>query len=162
MVSHPFTSCLLQQGDGKTSGKEADDLEDDLENEEDTKQPLRTTFELSDTLYAEAELEDTDLVYLWLGVRVPLLSLACTHAYSPITLFVYFAQANVMLSYKIPEAITLLTDKMKAAETNLTSVEEDLEFTREQITIMEVNTARIYNWDVKRRREKRLKEEGKI
>jgi hypothetical protein len=67
-----------------------------------------------------------------------------------------------MLSYKIPEAITLLTDKMKAAETNLTSVEEDLEFTREQITIMEVNTARIYNWDVKRRREKRLKEEGKM
>lgn len=30
--------------------------------------PLATTFELNDTLYAEAQLEDTDTVYLWLGV----------------------------------------------------------------------------------------------
>ena len=30
---------------------------------------MRTTFELNDTLYAEADLEDTDEVYLWLGVR---------------------------------------------------------------------------------------------
>jgi hypothetical protein len=29
---------------------------------------MKTTFELNDTLYAEAELEDTDTVYLWLGV----------------------------------------------------------------------------------------------
>lgn len=27
-----------------------------------------TTFELNETLYAEAELEDSDTVYLWLGV----------------------------------------------------------------------------------------------
>ena len=32
------------------------------------KKPLTTTFELNDTLYAEAQLEDTDTVYLWLGV----------------------------------------------------------------------------------------------
>jgi hypothetical protein len=30
---------------------------------------MKTTFELNDTLYAEAELEETDTVYLWLGVR---------------------------------------------------------------------------------------------
>jgi hypothetical protein len=29
---------------------------------------VKTTFELADTLYAEAELEETDTVYLWLGV----------------------------------------------------------------------------------------------
>ena len=49
----------------------AEDLEDlDLENddEEASKKPLVTTFELNETLYAEAELEDTDVVYLWLGV----------------------------------------------------------------------------------------------
>lgn len=48
-----------------------DDLDDDLEDEdESTSGPLKTTFELNDTLYAEAELEDTDTVYLWLGVRL--------------------------------------------------------------------------------------------
>ena len=34
------------------------------------KKPLKMTYELNDTLYAEAELEDTDTVYLWLGVRI--------------------------------------------------------------------------------------------
>ncbi len=63
-----------------------------------------------------------------------------------------------MLSYKIPEAIALLKSKLEAAETSLENTIEDLEFIREQLTIMEVNTARVYNWDVKRRRERREKE----
>ena len=68
-----------------------------------------------------------------------------------------------MLSYKLPEAIALLSSKLEAAEASLKTVIEDLEFLREQITVMEVNTARVYNWDVKRRRELREKEalEGK-
>ncbi|GJE89090.1 Prefoldin domain-containing protein [Phanerochaete sordida] len=120
----------------RREGTKSDDEDDlDLDNEEDAgeKKALKTTFELNDTLYAEAELEDTDTVYLWLG-------------------------ANVMLSYKIPEAIALLKSKLESAETSLTNVIEDLEFLREQITVMEVNTARVYNWDVKRRRELREKE----
>lgn len=63
-----------------------------------------------------------------------------------------------MLSYKLPAAIELLRSKHEAAEKSLAGVIEDLEFLREQITVMEVNTARVYNWDVKRRREQRLKE----
>ena len=63
-----------------------------------------------------------------------------------------------MLSYKLPAAIELLRTKLEAAQSSLDTVVEDLEFLREQITVMEVNTARVYNWDVKRRREKRLKE----
>lgn len=56
-----------QEGKKPVSGE--DDLEDDLdEGSEDAQKPMRTTFELNDTLYAEAELEDTDTVYLWLGV----------------------------------------------------------------------------------------------
>lgn len=57
--------------EGKTSQSE-DDLEDDLEDEEPTSssRPFKTTFELNDTLFAEAELEDTDTVCLWLGVSV--------------------------------------------------------------------------------------------
>ncbi|KAH7882732.1 Prefoldin subunit 3 [Phlebopus sp. FC_14] len=118
--------------------KKADDPGDDLEDEDDDDDDgesetklLTTTFELNDTLYAEAQLEDTDTVYLWLG-------------------------ANVMLSYKIPAAISLLRSKLDSAETSLKATIEDLEFLREQLTVMEVNTARMYNWDVKRRRERRL------
>lgn len=57
--------------EGKSKAQDDDDDLDDLDDEEDaTKKPLTTTFELNDTLFAEAELEDTDTVYLWLGVRV--------------------------------------------------------------------------------------------
>ena len=63
-----------------------------------------------------------------------------------------------MLSYKLPAAISLLRSKLEAAQKGLEAVIEDLEFLREQITVMEVNTARVYNWDVKRRRELREKE----
>ncbi|KAI0641040.1 Prefoldin subunit 3 [Trametes meyenii] len=115
------------------------DADDDLEDDDAAETPLTTTFELNDTLYAEAQLEDTDTVYLWLG-------------------------ANVMLSYKLPSAISLLRSKLDSAQSSLSTVVEDLEFLREQITVMEVNTARVYNWDVKRRRELREKEasEGKL
>jgi hypothetical protein len=60
-----------------------------------------------------------------------------------------------MLSYKISSAIELLKSKLEAANTSLNNTIEDLEFIREQMTVMEVNTARVYNWDVKRRRDKR-------
>ncbi|KAF9039964.1 prefoldin subunit [Panaeolus papilionaceus] len=124
---------LQERREGKQKLGDADD--DDLDEEEgdDTKKPLKTTFELNDTLYAEAELEDTDTVFLWLG-------------------------ANVMLSYKLPAAISLLQSKLDVAQNSLKNTIEDLEFLREQLTIMEVNTARVYNWDVKRRRE--LREAG--
>ncbi|EAU87397.1 prefoldin subunit [Coprinopsis cinerea okayama7 len=123
--------------DRKAGKSKSEDDEDDLDDEEDDgePQPFKTTFELNDTLYAEAEIQDTDTVYLWLG-------------------------ANVMLSYPIPEAISLLQSKLDAANLTLSNTIEDLEFLREQLTIMEVNTARVYNWDVKRRRERRLAKEA--
>ena len=129
-----------------------DDL--NLEDDEAGGKPLVTTFELNETLYAEAEIEDTDVVYLWLGVLHPYHRLST----SAVPLTEILQQANVMLSYKIPEAIELLATKLKNAEVSLQSLQDDLEFLREQITVMEVNTARLYNWDVVRRRERRLKE----
>lgn len=65
-----------------------------------------------------------------------------------------------MLSYKLPAAIALLKSKLEVAQTSLDNTIEDLEFLREQLTIMEVNTARVYKWDVKRRRERREKDEA--
>ncbi len=58
-----------------------------------------------------------------------------------------------MLEYPLEEAVELLANKLDAAEHNVKGIIEDLEFLREQITVMEVNTARVYNYDVRRRRE---------
>ncbi|GAQ07306.1 probable prefoldin subunit 3 [Aspergillus lentulus] len=101
--------------------------------------PTNTTlrFELNDTLYARAEISpaDTDEVYLWLG-------------------------ANVMLAYPISEAETMLSEKLSAAEQSLANCDEDLEFLREQITTIEVATARVYNWDVVQRRKEKAEGKG--
>ena len=72
--------------------------------------PLEATFELNDTLYAKALVPATEEVYLWLG-------------------------ANVMLSYPIAEAETLLEGKLSGAQQTLENCEEDLDFLREQITV---------------------------
>ncbi|KAL1619158.1 peptide chain release factor 1 [Diplodia seriata] len=96
--------------------------------------PIETTFELNDTLYAKAQIPPTDEVYLWLG-------------------------ANVMLAYPIPEAEDLLDNKLKTAQLSLSNCEEDLDFLREQITTLEVATARVYNWDVAQRRKERIEAE---
>ncbi|OLY79288.1 Prefoldin subunit 3 [Smittium mucronatum] len=96
-------------------------------NREDTENPIETSFELYDTLYTQAEIKQPDKVCLWLG-------------------------ANVMLEYTLEEAKDLLESKLKSAKQSLENAIEDLDFLREQITTMEVNTARTYNWDVKQRR----------
>lgn len=57
-----------------------------------------------------------------------------------------------MLSYPIDEAIELLDNKLKLAQIAFNNAIEDLEYLREQTTITDVNTARIWNFDVKRRR----------
>ncbi|GAC72991.1 molecular chaperone Prefoldin, subunit 3 [Moesziomyces antarcticus T-34] len=101
-----------------------------LQQKKDDPDSIQTTFELNDTLYAKAQLDPVDTVHLWLG-------------------------ANVMLEYPLEEAISLLSAKLAGAEKSLAASKEDLDFLREQITIMEVNTARVHNWDVKRRRERR-------
>ena len=92
-------------------------------------------------------------------------------------------QANTMLMYPLAEAEELLSTKLQSAKTSLGEVAEDLEWIREQVTVMEVNFARVHNvrstslpsppplpflnpcyemrdrpdsqWDVKRRREQK-------
>lgn len=88
--------------------------------------PMETRFLLADNLYCKASVPPTDKVCLWLG-------------------------ANVMLEYDIDEAQALLEKNLSTATRNLDSLEEDLDFLRDQFTTTEVNMARVYNWDVKRR-----------
>ncbi|TQS33851.1 hypothetical protein Golomagni_05792 [Golovinomyces magnicellulatus] len=107
-----------------------------LKLRKDETEPIESTFELNETLYARANIAATDEVYIWLG-------------------------ANVMLSYPIDEAETLLDSKLSTAKTSLTNCEEDLDFIREQITTMEVATARVYNWEVMQKRKEKKEEEEK-
>ncbi|KAI1315986.1 hypothetical protein EDD11_010568 [Mortierella claussenii] len=102
---------------------------------EDNTKEIETLYELNDTLYATSKVQPTGKVCLWLG-------------------------ANVMLEYPVEEAADLLVSKLEGALKTLKNTEEDLVYLRDQITTMEVNTARVYNWDVKQRRLARAKAEA--
>ncbi|KTG46317.1 hypothetical protein cypCar_00001321 [Cyprinus carpio] len=97
-----------------------------MQKKKDTTDPMKTHFLLADNVYCKASVPPTDKVCLWLG-------------------------ANVMLEYDIDEAQALLEKNFATASRNLDSLEDDLDFLRDQFTTTEVNMARVYNWDVKRR-----------
>lgn len=97
-----------------------------LQTDKNNSQELETQFVLSDQVYAKAVIAPTDKVCLWLG-------------------------ANVMLEYTLNDAQELLTKNIATAKKTLKCIEHDLDFLRDQFTTTEVNMARVYNWDVKRR-----------
>eukprot|EP01095_Lingulamoeba_sp_RSL-Kostka_P003434 TRINITY_DN1440_c0_g1_i2.p1 TRINITY_DN1440_c0_g1~~TRINITY_DN1440_c0_g1_i2.p1 ORF type:complete len:206 (+),score=69.57 TRINITY_DN1440_c0_g1_i2:43-618(+) len=86
-----------------------------------------TQFELSDHLFATASINKPQSVCLWLG-------------------------ADVMLEYPINEAKELLETNVGKLKENLEKSIEDLEFLKSQMTTVEVNIVRVYNYDVKKRR----------
>ena len=92
-----------------------------------TTKPTSTLYELSDTVYANALIEPSSKVFLWLG-------------------------ANVMCEYDLEEASKLLSDKLNVIETNLETCQSDLDYLKEQVTTMEVNMARVYNYEVKNKK----------
>jgi len=59
-----------------------------------------------------------------------------------------------MLEYDLKGAKELLMRNRDSAETTLVILNEDIDFLSEQIVTLEVNIARIHNWDVKQRRQK--------
>ena len=63
--------------------------------------------------------------------------------------------ANVMLEYSLDDAEELLKKNKESAEKNVQQIAFDLGYLRDQMTITEVTMARLYNWDVKRRKEKK-------
>lgn len=56
-----------------------------------------------------------------------------------------------MLEYPIEEAIALLVKNLETAKKNLKQLDKDLDFLKDQMTTTEVNIARVYNWDVRKR-----------
>eukprot|EP00842_Homolaphlyctis_polyrhiza_P004404 jgi/Hompol1/4965/HPOL_004056-RA len=132
-------SHLLQRKAGLESKipeiRKTKDMVKYLVDNQDSEEPIIADFELSETLWAKAKIPPTDKVNLWLG-------------------------ANVMLEYPVDEALDLLSKKLNSATTSLEQVNEDLEFLKEQITTVEVNMARVYNDDVRRRRSQKTQPEG--
>ena len=49
----------------------------------------------------------------------------------------------------------VLTKQIAAAKLKFSEVSEDLEFVQKNYVIAEVNMSRVFNWDVKRRREEK-------
>jgi prefoldin subunit 5 len=97
-----------------------------MQSRRESQTTMDTTFMLAETLYMKAIVPPTDNVCLWLG-------------------------ANVMLEYTLDDAEALLIKNHVAAIKSLEQVDTDLGFLRDQTTTIEVNMARVYNWDVKRR-----------
>lgn len=57
-----------------------------------------------------------------------------------------------MLEYSTDEAIELLRKNLTTATTSLEQVRKDIDFCKDQTTTVEVAMARVYNWDVQKRR----------
>lgn len=88
---------------------------------------MHTHFNLSDQVYVGASVAPNNKVCLWLG-------------------------ADVMVEYSYEEAEGLLTANLAAAETKLQQKSEDLEYLRDQIITTEVNMARLYNAEVRKKK----------
>ena len=95
-----------------------------LEKKEKDK-TINVDYMVSNNLWAKAEVNIPDSVFLWLG-------------------------ANVMCEYKMDEAKVLLNQNLKNAKTQIKNNNTDLEFIKDQMTVCEVNLARIYNETVRR------------
>ena len=95
-----------------------------LEKKEKDK-TINVDYMVSNSLWAKAEVNIPDSVFLWLG-------------------------ANVMCEYKMDEAKTMLNQNLQNAKNQIKKNNTDLEFIKDQMTVCEVNLARIYNETVRR------------
>ena len=100
--------------------------------EEKDEDEVPTTFELSDSAFVQATITKSDNVLLWLG-------------------------ANVMVEYPRAEAKEMLTTNLTTAKQSLEDLKQHLDYLKDQITISEVNVARIHNYKVELQQESKAK-----
>jgi hypothetical protein len=60
-----------------------------------------------------------------------------------------------MCEYPLDEAKTMLESNKAACEANLATAGDNLGLLKDSITVTEVNTARVFNWDVEQRRSRK-------
>jgi prefoldin subunit 5 len=95
---------------------------------QDDDEPELVHYEITDAMWAQAKVKRTETCFLWLG-------------------------ANVMLEYPLLEAEQLLTRNVGNARVTLADLTKDLDFLKDQITISEVNIARVHNHRIKLKKE---------
>ncbi|GIL77873.1 hypothetical protein Vretimale_6513 [Volvox reticuliferus] len=103
-----------------------------IEKQEEGEEVI-TDFMLAEGAYAKAKIKGAKSVNLWLG-------------------------AGVMLEYPLEEAHALLEENEANCRANLKTNEDSMALIKDSITTTEVSVARIYNYDLERRR--KIKEEG--
>ena len=81
-------------------------------------------------IFAKARVPPTTHVNLWLG-------------------------AEIMLEYTLEGATEVLSDNLRTCQEGLTQNQIDWNNVRDCVTTTEVNIARVYNWDVEKRRKER-------
>lgn len=100
---------------------------------ENDKKEMSTYFKLADNLYMNANIKNENRVALILG-------------------------ANIMVEYTYDDALELLTTSKTNTENNLSEIEENLAFLRDQRITMEVCISRGHNYGVELRNESREKD----
>eukprot|EP00824_Muranothrix_gubernata_P009276 TRINITY_DN2184_c0_g2_i1.p1 TRINITY_DN2184_c0_g2~~TRINITY_DN2184_c0_g2_i1.p1 ORF type:complete len:213 (-),score=38.74 TRINITY_DN2184_c0_g2_i1:338-904(-) len=100
-----------------------------------SEEPVSTHYQLSDLVYARATLHKPTHVGIWLG-------------------------AKVMVEYSLDEAVELLNGNIASTKDKLRVVNEELEFTQEQLNRAYLNMTRAYNCDVQQRRKGRGTSQG--
>lgn len=91
---------------------------------------LKTHFQFAETLHVEATVPPTDTVCLWLA-------------------------GDIVMEYSLEEAEEVLNKSLKSANRYLDEAEVDMEWLRTQITMTEVNVARVHNFAVLKREQAR-------
>ncbi|XXQ30112.1 Prefoldin subunit 3 [Plasmodiophora brassicae] len=86
--------------------------------------PVEMRYKLADNVFGRATVNPGDgKVMLWIG-------------------------ANIMMEYSYEEAMSLLQKNLESASATYASLDIDLAFLKDQITISEVNIARLHNYNV--------------
>lgn len=100
-----------------------------LEKKRDESENMKVDFMVSNNLWAKAEVPPTKTVCLWLG-------------------------ADIMCEYTLEEAKVLLNKNLENAKTTLKNNENDLDLIKDQMTVCEVNIARVYNDSLRKKNKK--------
>eukprot|EP01080_Neovahlkampfia_damariscottae_P005140 gene5140-8746_t len=103
-----------------------------LKKKKEEEETLISQFKLTEGVFANATLKMNGKVNLWLG-------------------------ANTMVEFSYDEADDLLSKNLETATKNLNNLNEDSAYLKDQITIAEVNIARIHNYGVKLRQQAKKK-----
>lgn len=127
LQKYSFMLDVIQKQKNALVGSSADlqenlDLIDYLEKQEDA---FETRYELAAGVYAKAIIPKSDKVSLWLG-------------------------SHVMVEFPCGEARSLLRKNLDDAEQSIVEMAKNLQFIKEQITMVEVSISRVFNWDVQR------------